>query len=127
MLTVSVSESKFGIILVYRPPNTDVDTTKQLINEISEKVKCLNNYVIIGDFNMPNINWDQYSSNSLVCKTLVNFCIEYGLFQMVNLPTRGNNILDLIIASSDNIVHCINHEPPIGRSDHDSTWLTIGS
>ena len=41
-------------------------------------------------------------------------------------PTRGNNILDLILASSPNIIENVNLHPPPGSSDHNmlSFFLT---
>jgi len=45
-------------------------------------------------------------------------CYQNGLTQFVDQPTRNNNILDLVLSSSNKIISDINILPPIGASDH---------
>ena len=58
--------------------------------------------VICGDFNKANI------------KPLSN----KGVKQVVRAPTRGSNVLDLIITDMSRIYKQANIIPPIGKSDH---------
>jgi hypothetical protein len=58
------------------------------------------NIVICGDFNLPKINWDSpdqtSGSDEILLTELLN---DYFLSQVNHHPTRGENILDLIITS----------------------------
>ena len=56
------------------------------------------------DMNLPGINWDLsiVSGNRDVsdCRELLDTMNDLGLEQMVRTPTRGSNVLDLVISNS---------------------------
>ncbi|ELU18234.1 hypothetical protein CAPTEDRAFT_218046, partial [Capitella teleta] len=55
----SASRSKIALILVYRPPSSDIVSFINMLNETLIKVSNEFSYVcLIGDFNMPNIDWN---------------------------------------------------------------------
>jgi len=59
----------------------------------------------MGDFNYPKINWSTLDSDSDPPSTAVrDVILDNYLYQHVREPTRENNILDLIISSSESIV-----------------------
>ena len=49
---------------IYRSPQSDIHNDIELFNLIS-KVSSLNNsqFVLVGDFNLPDIDWNNWSSN----------------------------------------------------------------
>jgi len=47
------------------------------------------------------------------------------LFQLVDFPTRENNILDLIFVNNPCFVSNVNICQPLGSSDHNGVELTI--
>ena len=57
----------------------------------------LPNIVFLGDFNLPNMNWQNPNPNTDVYRTLCPLLDFYFLEQLVTEPTRKQNILDLII------------------------------
>ena len=82
---------------------------------------------VTGDFNLPNIDW---SSNSVVGSTypleLCNMLIDtFGFTQMVDSPTRGNNILDLFATNRPGLIQKVEVTP--GLSDHEVIHITIES
>ena len=87
---------------VYRPPNS----TLQYLEEVTANLNTIivNNpdtpIWIAGDFNLPNIKWSNgtisgYNYPRAFGELLLDFSNDHGLIQMVDTPTRGNNILDL--------------------------------
>ena len=74
---------------------------------------------VFGDFNLPLFNWDMfiYPENFLY-RTAAEFVCNHGLTQLVDMPTRGNNILDLVLCSD--VLSCDSEclLPPMGTSDH---------
>ncbi len=69
----------------------------------------------LGDFNYPNINW----VNSELNKHLFYDAItQLGLCQLINEPTRYNNILDSILTDSPGFTSNITINPPIKNCDH---------
>ena len=60
--------------------------------------------IIMGDFNLPEINWQDHSFVESKSGRLINFAEDNFLFQLVNEPTRGANILDLIFSNQEYLV-----------------------
>jgi len=46
------------------------------------------------------------------------FVVKSGLYQFVDFPTRGCNLLDVILADDHFIVSSVTAGPPFGNSDH---------
>ena len=87
-------------------------------------VGSVNNIWVLGDFNLPNLNWSESSpepkpdcSLGKVYGTLLATIDDYNLTHVVSEPTRQENILDLFLTINPTLidhVHCI---PGLG--DHD--------
>ena len=80
---------------------------------------------ITGDYNLPHVDWESLEVQSggtaeskLSSQRLLNFMSTYLLSQVVNVPTRGNNILDLVLCNNDRLVLDVKTEPT-DLSDHD--------
>jgi len=111
------------MFIVYRPPYFDGNalTYARLLTE------CLTDYsthgkymhLIVGDFNLPNINWDvMIGPGDDVNNTVLKFLLNNGYNQLVSFPTHGGNMLDLVLTDTDMIITNIAPLPPVGFSDH---------
>ena len=80
---------------------------------------------IMGDFNCPDIDWNLFSSHTGISNNFLSLCYEIPLYQFVSLPTRGNNILDLVLASSQDIIENVELHPPPGFSDHNMISFSL--
>ena len=74
-------------------------------HEISQLFDCINSacnmnhpILIMGDFNYPDINWLSLTADNKGNKFL-KLILDCYLEQQVHLPTRSNNILDLVLTS----------------------------
>ncbi len=113
------------LCLVYRSPvHFGSQTAQSFCHFIDSLFVPRQPTFLIGDFNMPCINW--FSSvipgkgpDSLECRFL-QLTLEKGLPQLVMEPTRGVNCLDLVFVSEPNLVHAISVEAPFGGSDHNA-------
>ena len=86
---------------------------------------CDEQLIVTCDFNFLNIDWKLYSSASYdpISGVFLNSICDVNLFQFVNQPTRGNNILELILANHcDNIDNAMVCKP---ISDHCLIWADI--
>ena len=113
---------------VYRSPNSPSENNSKLISGI-ESVCALKDYshvLLCGDFNLPDINWNQEttsaSENHVSFKFLESVKNCY-FTQHVIEPThfRGDqkaNILDLILTNTENMIADLEYGSPIGSSHH---------
>ena len=114
--------------VIYRKNNSGRDMNSKLLECIRKASEIANsNLLICGDFNLPRINWKTQST----CQSGTSYSSEFLeiltnclLKQNVTLPTRRRGIdepslLDLIITDINAEVQDIEHDEPLGRSDHD--------
>ena len=107
------------LMCLYIPPNLPVDTLKrlgeQVVRLVDTEMSVYPNHdvIITGDL------------NKFKTETLIS---DLGLVDIVNQPTRANNILDHILVSK-NLTRfydsdCVTYSPPIGKSDHLTIMVT---
>lgn len=104
------------LYLVYRPPHQTVEKDESLYSDLSAIVKdrfC----IITGDFNCPKINWKERTAD-VEGKRLLEFASEELLTQWVDEGTRGNNILDLVFSSEDDLISNLRVGEKLDKSDH---------
>ena len=71
-----------------------------------------------GDFNYPGINWNLLRASTPSSQLFLDTVLDCYLVQVVDKPTRGENILDLILTSNEALVGNVNIEEPFVSSDH---------
>ena len=105
---------KTFIVVVYRPPESDVKNFDSLLKFVSGYIESIGNgykVMISGDFNLRHICWDTFtvmpggsSSEASCAERLLSFISKHMLNQYVRCPTRKSNILDLFICNDDRAV-----------------------
>jgi len=100
----------FAILLfsVYRRPTFD----SAAVSYMNELLDCLSVYgsvnrtvVIVGDFNLPKIDWDSYTGPSdIIHQMFLSFVVHLGLTQLIDFKTHETNILDLLICNDVNFI-----------------------
>ena len=115
-IEIKGKSNKIIIGLIYRPPRQQIEFDHALSESIFE-TSCRCETVIMGDFNLPVTRWgDPYNSHT--GRDLYTNLLESDLHQLVKKPTRENNILDLILATTENLVNEVNVGPIFSSSDH---------
>ena len=101
---------------IYRPELGGEQTLDRICNSLN--AVDTDNSIIVGDFNFRDINWDLCEAPSALSKKFLS-CIEDNLlFQLVEKPTRGKNILDMLLTGNPDIVHSVDVGEKLGASDH---------
>ena len=98
------SDDTMLVGVIYRSPGSSEANNEKLNQTITEAVGLNHShFLLMGDFNYPNIKWDSESteSNTVEDKFIENIRDNF-LFQHITMPTRGrlgnkSNILDLIM------------------------------
>ncbi|WP_411016744.1 hypothetical protein, partial [Salmonella sp. s51944] len=108
--------------VVYRSPNSTPANDLQLFNVI--KVATKKEVIVMCDFNYPDISWEGgvYGSKGGEFYELLQDCF---LHQHVPFPTRGANILDLVLSSSPNIIRNVVSLGKLGTSDQEIVGLNV--
>ncbi len=76
--------------------------------------------VILGDFNFPDINWSTGTAmhNDCLHNEFTKMVRDKFLWQMVEFPTRGANILDLLLTNIPHKVKDVCVFDDILKTDH---------
>lgn len=107
----------------YRPEvneNIIVDRICTSINSVDTS-----NCLLLGDFNFRQINWNKMEASSGLTEKFLNTIQDNLLTQIVDEPTRGNNILDLAFVSDPSFVEDCRIDESFGMSDHKSVLLSV--
>jgi len=114
------------LINVYRPPANDSCVTaviamKKLIRCLTDLCDCNLPIVLAGDLNLPNIDWRSPTliADSESCS--VNFSLfatRHAFDQLVSDPTRGRNILDIVLCNESFLIGTVKTCSPFSTSDH---------
>lgn len=101
------SRNKMLLGVFYRPPNSGVEPLEALADTLTIVSSHYNNICIVGDFNLPTLQWNPrsklaVSSGSTIDDVFVDAVMSAHNLQQVNFcSTRGDNILDLALTSSN--------------------------
>ncbi len=103
----------------YRRPDTgETASIQRFEQEYETYSKQAVSFLAVGDFNIHNKDWLRFSShNSPEGVELEHVCCTHGFTQHVKSPTRGTNLLDLVISDFQSGVTC-KVTPGIHDDDH---------
>ena len=109
---------------IYRPPSLSREETNSIFQEISAAATRCKNVYIMGDFNYRNIDWvNNVGDNE--AEQFIEVINDSFLRQLVNVPTRGNNILDLVLTDREDLVNNLEVGGRLGNSDHEEIRFNI--
>ena len=129
---VILKKIKLRFCCVYLPPLSarcalTVQNVIKMIKMVFPK-EC--SFYVLGDFNMPNIDWRIPSTDfNKPHECFLDFCTDNFLTQIIENPTHKNgNILDLIICNHFGLDRIISHStnfPLTNTCDHNLLSLKI--
>ena len=130
LISATKSGRSIDLGCIYRPPGANRNSTQSLIDFLDSSLSLTTDSnaasVICGDFNYRNINWDKLTSTRDQNQhEFLDFTINKGLSQVVNFPTRNENLLDLIFISEPDLVQCPSEGMPIYNCDHKTVLANI--
>ena len=105
VITVSIG-IHLPVILctVYVPPNSTDDYQVSLLNYLTELSSSSAHVIIVGDFNLPDINWSSLTGMSSSSKLFCEFVFDNNLIQHVDSPTHvKGNILDIVLSNTSTV------------------------
>ena len=94
--------AKMRLLCVYRPPNLTALESSEVNSLICDLLSVPHTVVLCGDFNY-NIDWVGQSCSGNPENEFLNSITSMNLMQHVKTPTRGENILDLVISEASSV------------------------
>jgi hypothetical protein len=126
---VAFEASKVRFILCYRPPKSSepaVRAFNKVLNIIGDCINCTWPTILLGDFNLPNIDWSSAEAHEQrLHEPFINFVCENGFTQFVCEPTRKDTILDLELCNDEFFISECDVIAPIGTSDHCGVHFSV--
>lgn len=100
------------LTVVYHPYWGKTASHDMLLDHIQNLIdnSCNRHFLVVGDVNDLRLSLD-------------DFCIYNSLQQIVTQPTRGSNILDVILTNQANLFETPFCTAPLGRSDHKGVFV----
>ena len=123
--------NKVLVCVCCRPPNAGPKFLQEFIRFLKcAKESRYKNIIIIGDFNYPSIQWLDCIGFSGIStgSSFTGVLQESGLFQLVNSPTRGQNVLDLLLTTNEYLIDNISVtdvDSSCVKSDHKAITSNI--
>jgi hypothetical protein len=111
------------LVLIYHS-STTADEDLILYDYIEDILNTPHESIIIGDFNLPAIEWHSLQSPQPGYK-LIQFIQNNNLTQHVNEPTRNRNILDLILSTEIELENDVTIREKFG--DHNMITFKINT
>ena len=109
----------FRLIAAYRPPSYSSSENANFFSALNDLADGSPRLCVFGDFNLPLFNWDMFVyPDNFLYRSAAEFVCNHGLTQLVDMPTRGSNILDLVLCSDVLSCDSVCLLPPMGTSDH---------
>ena len=115
----------------YYKPKHDDNKSLEGLQESLDKINTTNkttDVIVCGDANQPNIDWNKgrvdrnHWASKDVAESLLQIIDENGLQQEVTEPTRGENILDIVLTNNDRLIKTTVIP---GISDHNIVMIDI--
>ncbi len=113
---IVTKKTKITIATIYRSPKLQAVDDAMLYEEIKTVIQNKQT-IIIGDFNCPNIDWNTMNGDQ-EGNRLIEMVEDSFLTQDVKQPTRGDNILDLVLASDPDLISDCEVDEKLNGCDH---------
>ena len=123
---VSNTKNQVNLAVIYRSPNISKEQDDKLNVQIHQASKKLKNLVLYGDFNHPEIDWE--NSSCVKCEDhpaskFLHLIQDIRYQQLINefthyKPNCRPSLIDLILTNNTDLPSQIKLYPPLGKSHH---------
>ena len=154
-LCLYINDLNIGAINIYRPPSATVQSLSKSLEMITNWMTKIENefsearFFVSGDFNIKEMkSWDEDTINEMketvlsrndsdndsitdigVVKlnsmNMIEFIEKWNLLQYIKVPTRKDNILDLIFTDDTELIEDISQEVHSAISDHNTIVVSV--
>ena len=129
VLSVKITSPPITVCAVYILPNANSNYHLLLTSYLRSLVSVSKFIIILGDFNMIDINWNTLVGFSPTSSTFCDLTYNCNLYQLINSPThKQGNILDLLFTNvPERITNIAIYNSCILHSDHSTISFSVAS
>ena len=127
-LELHASRGVVNLVTYYHQPTTITDSLHSLHSAVA--AVCSSSPIIVcGDFNVPDVDWITTSPKvkSLLPQTLCQLVHDNFFSQLLSSPTRGGNILDLLLTSHPHFISSVQIIDSLPGCDHDALHFSLAA
>ncbi|XP_063409089.1 uncharacterized protein LOC134692562 [Mytilus trossulus] len=119
---IQLKDQKELTIGSFYMPHRNMNDIKELDKSLEQISNKNTNFILTGDFNCPDIDWNTMSINpnaqdKEIQKALIEVLMSQAITQIHETPTRGENLLDIVLNTNPSLIKTSTNAP--GISDHD--------
>ena len=111
------------LVLIYRNPSITAADDDEFYTMLEEILLSQHECVIMGDFNLPNIDWTLERPIPAPGNKLIQLLADNNLTEHVHETTRQNNILDLVISTEEELIANLKIIDKFG--DHQQSYFQL--
>lgn len=120
---IKLGHCVFLVGVCYRPPNQNAEQIDTFMEGLHDSLYPITGHaktsvVLLGDFNDRCTSWDSDHSKSELGLRLFRLIQSLNMFQIIDGPTRNENLLDLIITDSPAYFTEVDILSPFDNLDH---------
>lgn len=119
------------LFVIYRPggnSQSDLSIMKEITLCLDQFCNVDKTSIVFGDANCPNIDWLNGVAKCEPIQQMFHNCVcELGFTQSVDEPTRGANILDIVLCNDPLLISDVVVMQPFSNSDHCSVVCTLNT
>ncbi|KAJ7423524.1 hypothetical protein WISP_33455 [Willisornis vidua] len=119
-----VNKADILIRVCYRPPNQDDEGDELFYKQLADVSKSPA-LVLMGDFNLLDICWELNTAEKRLYRRFLECIKDNFLLQLVNEPTRGGALLDLLFTNREGLVGDVVVRGCLGHSDYEIREFSI--
>ncbi|KAJ7428451.1 hypothetical protein WISP_01229 [Willisornis vidua] len=108
----------------YSPPNQDDEGDEFFYKQLADVSRSAV-LVLVGDFNLPDMCWELNTAEKRQSRRFLKWIEDNFLLQLVNEPTRGGGLLDLLFTNREGLVGDVVVRGCLGHSDHETIEFSI--
>jgi hypothetical protein len=124
-ISLDFLSGNFRLLVCYLPDGRNSVLINSMCTFLRSMLKPKSNNLILGDFNQSFIDWKHFTTTDNAQQIFLDCVLDLGLEQLVTKPTRGLNILDLVLVDSERFVFDTDVIEHFSTSDHNSVIFSI--
>ena len=131
-IVLHLKRAKIVVGCIYRPPQSEASCFLPVLDRIKSSFQDYENedLILCGDFNLPKVDWFKQVANcgngrdNQISHHIFRFMEDMFMDQVVDVPTRLDNTLDLVFVNNEEIFVQVSSEKTI-MSDHDIIFMEM--